>query len=99
MHLLFSVLIICKLKYNVSDDSWILVKQYFSLAISFVTCKKYYIIMQRILFTFTVVGYLLGADKPLYALALLGLIIPQVIFQVKHAITSSNINNNNVTAT
>jgi len=44
--------------------------------------------MQRILFTFTVAGYLLGADKPLYALALVGLIIPQVIFQVRHAITS-----------
>jgi len=43
--------------------------------------------MQRVLLTFTVAGYLLGADKPLYALALLALIIPQVIFQVKHALT------------
>ncbi|WVZ08181.1 hypothetical protein V8G54_021527 [Vigna mungo] len=32
----------------------------------------------------SVAGYLLGADKPLYALALLGLIIPQVIFQFKY---------------
>ena len=31
-----------------------------------------------------VTGYLLGAGKPYYALALLALIIPQVIFQVKH---------------
>ncbi|KAJ6316067.1 hypothetical protein OIU78_019363 [Salix suchowensis] len=33
----------------------------------------------------SVVGYLLGAGKPYYALALLGLIIPQVFFQVKYA--------------
>jgi len=38
--------------------------------------------------TFTVAGYLLGADKPLYALALVALIIPQVIFQVKQATSS-----------
>jgi hypothetical protein len=31
-----------------------------------------------------IAGYLLGAGKPYYALALLGLIIPQVFFQVKH---------------
>ena len=31
----------------------------------------------------TIAGYLLGAGKPYYALALVGLIIPQVIFQVK----------------
>lgn len=30
----------------------------------------------------SVVGYLLGAGKPFYALALLGLILPQVYFQV-----------------
>lgn len=30
-----------------------------------------------------VAGYLLGAGKPYHALALLGLIIPQVVFQVK----------------
>lgn len=30
-----------------------------------------------------IAGYLLGAGKPYYALALVGLIIPQVIFQVK----------------
>ncbi|KAJ6299895.1 hypothetical protein OIU76_020818 [Salix suchowensis] len=33
----------------------------------------------------SMVGYLLGAGKPYYALALLGLIIPQVFFQVKYA--------------
>ncbi|KAG5022732.1 hypothetical protein AAZX31_07G143000 [Glycine max] len=32
----------------------------------------------------SVAGYLLGADKPFYALALLGLIIPQVFFQFKY---------------
>lgn len=32
----------------------------------------------------SIAGYLLGAGKPYYALALLGLIIPQVIFQVMH---------------
>lgn len=30
-----------------------------------------------------VTGYLLGAGKPYYAFALLGLIAPQVFFQVK----------------
>lgn len=30
-----------------------------------------------------VAGYLLGSGKPYYALALLGLIVPQVFFQVK----------------
>ena len=30
-------------------------------------------------------GYLLEAGKPYYALALVGLIIPQVVFQVKNA--------------
>jgi len=34
-------------------------------------------------FAFLVTGYLLGAGKPYYALALLGLIAPQVFFQVK----------------
>lgn len=33
-----------------------------------------------------ITGYLLGAGKPLYALALLGLIIPQVVFQVTTSI-------------
>ncbi|KAH1205726.1 Chlorophyll synthase, chloroplastic [Glycine max] len=32
----------------------------------------------------SVAGYLLGADKPFYALALLSLIIPQVFFQFKY---------------
>ncbi|XP_019414192.1 PREDICTED: chlorophyll synthase, chloroplastic-like isoform X1 [Lupinus angustifolius] len=32
----------------------------------------------------SVAGYLLGADKPYYALALVGLIVPQVIFQFKY---------------
>lgn len=32
----------------------------------------------------SVAGYLLGAGKPLYALALLGLIIPQVVFQFQY---------------
>ena len=36
------------------------------------------------LFTFMFSGYLLGASKPYYVLALLALIDPQVIFQVKH---------------
>lgn len=31
-----------------------------------------------------IAGYLLGAGKPYYALALLALIIPQVVFQVKN---------------
>lgn len=31
-----------------------------------------------------IAGYLLAAGKPLYALALVGLIIPQIVFQVKH---------------
>ncbi|KAK4796253.1 hypothetical protein SAY86_028579 [Trapa natans] len=32
----------------------------------------------------SVAGYLLGTDKPYYALALLGLIIPQVVFQFQY---------------
>ena len=40
----------------------------------------------RLKFLLMVAGYLLGADKPFYALALLGLIIPQVFFQVKYTI-------------
>ncbi|KAM0953665.1 putative chlorophyll synthase [Dioscorea sansibarensis] len=32
----------------------------------------------------SIAGYLLGAGKPLYALALLGLIIPQVLFQFQY---------------
>lgn len=40
-----------------------------------------YISFQAVLI---IAGYLLGAGKPYYALALLGLIIPQVFFQVKH---------------
>lgn len=39
-----------------------------------------------------VAGYLLGAGKPYYALALLALIAPQVIFQVNYTTTLANRN-------
>lgn len=34
-------------------------------------------------------GYLLGAGKPYYALALLGLIAPQVFFQVQYLLRAT----------
>lgn len=40
-------------------------------------------IVGLMLYTFLVAGYLLGSGKPYYAAALLGLIAPQVFFQVK----------------
>lgn len=40
-----------------------------------------------------VAGYLLGAGKPYYALALLALIGPQVIFQVKYTIPHTMLKN------
>jgi hypothetical protein len=40
-----------------------------------------------------VAGYLLGAGKPYYALALLALIAPQVFFQVKYTITLTMLRN------
>ena len=62
---------------------------YLSLKKIFFFLKIYF--FKQILFVADVIsqwidvtGYLLGAGKPYYALALLALIIPQVIFQVKH---------------
>lgn len=57
---------------------------YISLNIFFI--RWYYVEICSSIFNneLVVAGYLLGAGKPYYALALLALIIPQVVFQVKH---------------
>ena len=63
-----------------SLKKYIFLKIYFFKQILFVAD----VISQCIEQWIDVTGYLLGAGKPYYALALLALIIPQVIFQVKH---------------
>jgi hypothetical protein len=54
---------------------------------SWILCISNLSLWRRIWFqsTFINAGYLLADGKPYYALALVGLIIPQIVFQVKNA--------------